>query len=172
VSPEQHRGLALPGFALALLVLLLDQSSKQLAEFALDYARPVPVFFWFDFTLHYNTGAAFSFLSGAGGWQRWLFTALATVISLVLAVWLWRLPRTQLLLGAALALVLGGALGNLVDRVLHGHVIDFISVHWQEHYFPTFNIADSAITVGAALLILDSLSPGRDRVTGGEEIHD
>lgn len=151
------RSFAWPGYVLAVLVLLLDQLSKQLAEALLLYAQPVPVWFWFDLTLHYNSGAAFSFLSNAGGWQRWLFTGLALVISAVLAGWLWRLPRAQRLLGIALALVLGGALGNLLDRVLYGHVIDFISVHWGESYFPTFNIADSAISVGAALLVLDSL---------------
>ena len=142
-------------YALALLVLVLDQGSKAMAQSMLEYARPVPVFSWFNLTLHYNEGAAFSFLSDAGGWQRWLFTGLALVVSGVLAVWVWRLPREQGLLALALALVLGGALGNAIDRVLLGHVVDFISVHYAGRYFPTFNVADSAISVGAVLLLLD-----------------
>jgi signal peptidase II len=150
----ERRQVAL--FGLALLVVVLDQGSKALALSALDYARPVPVLSWFNLTLHYNEGAAFSFLSTAGGWQRWFFTALALVVSGVLVAWLWRLPATQRLLGVALALVLGGALGNAIDRVLLGHVVDFISVHYAGRYFPTFNLADSAISVGAVLLLLDS----------------
>lgn len=153
----RERRLALLAYGLALLVLGLDQGSKAWALAALDYARPLPVFFWFDLTLHYNPGAAFSFLSNAGGWQRWLFTGLALAVSVGLVIWLWRLERKQYMLATGLALVLGGALGNLLDRVLLGHVVDFISVHYGGHYFPTFNIADSAITVGAGLLILDSL---------------
>ncbi len=147
-------------YALALLVLILDQGSKALAQALLEYARPVPVFSWFNLTLHYNEGAAFSFLSNAGGWQRWLFTGLALVVSLVLAAWIWRLPRGQVLLGTALALVLGGALGNAIDRLLLGHVVDFISVHYAGRYFPTFNIADSAISVGAVLLLFDGFRGG------------
>lgn len=150
-------------YALALLVLLLDQGSKVLAQSLLDYARPVPVFSWFNLTLHYNEGAAFSFLSNAGGWQRWLFTALALVVSLLLAVWIWRLPHQQRLLTIALALVLGGALGNAIDRVLLGHVVDFVSVHYAGHFFPTFNIADSAISIGAVLLLFDGFRGGSGR---------
>ncbi|MFN2289316.1 MAG: signal peptidase II [Chromatocurvus sp.] len=150
-------------YALALLVLLLDQGSKALAQSLLDYARPVPVFSWFNLTLHYNEGAAFSFLSKAGGWQRWLFTVLALVVSLVLAAWIWRLPRQQWLLAIALALVLGGALGNVIDRVLLGHVVDFVSVHYAGYFFPTFNIADSAISVGAVLLLFDGFRGASDQ---------
>src|SRR6056297_918121 len=112
-------------YALALLVLVLDQGSKAMAQSLLEYARPVPVLSWFNLTLHYNEGAAFSFLSNAGGWQRWLFTGLALAVSGALIVWVWRLPREQGLLALALALVLGGALGNAIDRVLLGHVVDF-----------------------------------------------
>ena len=109
-----------------------------------------------DWTLAYNTGAAFSFLAGASGWQRWLFTLIAVVVSVVLVVWLKRLKADETWLAVGLALVLGGALGNLVDRVVFGHVVDFILVHWQSSwYFPAFNLADSAITVGAILLALD-----------------
>ena len=110
----------------------------------------------FSFTLAYNTGAAFSLLADAAGWQRWLFAAIAVVVSVVLCVWLSRLDRSKRLEAVALALILGGALGNLYDRVVLGHVIDFILVHWQQDwFFPAFNIADSAISVGAACLILD-----------------
>ncbi len=110
----------------------------------------------FSWTLAYNTGAAFSFLAGQSGWQRWLFALIAIVVSVVLVVWLKRLKPNETWLAIALALVLGGALGNLVDRVLFGHVIDFILVHWQNRwYFPAFNLADSAITVGAIMLVID-----------------
>jgi signal peptidase II len=156
-----ERRLATAGYGLALLVIVLDQGSKAWATAALGYAQQVPVLPFFNLTLHHNTGAAFSFLSDAGGWQRWFFTALAAVVSAALAAWLWRLSRAERVLALGLSLVLGGALGNLVDRLLHGYVVDFISLHYAGHYFPTFNIADAAITVGAGLLILDSLRGGR-----------
>lgn len=148
---------SLPWFALAVAVILLDQYTKALASSHLQYAQPVRVFWWFDLTLHHNTGAAFSFLNDAGGWQRYFFSAAAIGISLVLSVWLWVMPRGQWLLALSLGLILGGAIGNLWDRLLLGYVVDFISVHYQGRYFPTFNIADSAISVGAACLLLDSL---------------
>lgn len=150
-----------PWYALALLVVLADQLSKYVAAVKLEYALPERVFAWFNLTLHYNQGAAFSFLSDAGGWQRWLFTGLAVAISLMLVWWLRELRAGQWVLASALALVLGGAIGNLVDRIRLGHVVDFISVHYGDWYFPTFNIADAAISVGAALIVLDSLRPGR-----------
>ena len=144
-------------YGLALLVVVLDQYTKGLAESALEYGRPVEVFSWFNLTLQYNKGAAFSFLSDAGGWQRYFFSVVAVVISAVLVVWLYWMPRQQRLLALALALILGGALGNVWDRLVLGHVVDFISVHYGGYYFPAFNIADSAISVGAALMIFDSL---------------
>lgn len=147
-------------YGLAALVVLLDQYTKVLAEGALDYGRPVEVFSWFNLTLQYNTGAAFSFLSDAGGWQRYFFSGVAALISLVLVIWLFRLPRDQKLLALALALILGGALGNVWDRIMLGHVVDFISVHYAGRYFPAFNLADSAISVGAAFMIFDSLFGG------------
>ena len=149
--------LSLCWYGLAALLVLLDQYTKFLAESALDYGRPLEVFSWFNLTLQYNTGAAFSFLSDAGGWQRYFFSAVAVLISLVLVVWLYRLPRSQKLLALALALILGGALGNVWDRIILGHVVDFISVHYAGRYFPAFNLADSAISVGAAMMIFDSL---------------
>jgi signal peptidase II len=148
---------ALPWFFLALVVLLLDQYTKVLATSSLDYAQPVRVFWWFNLTLHHNPGAAFSFLSDAGGWQRYFFTVLATAISVALATWLVVMPRGQRFLALSLGLILGGALGNLWDRVALGYVVDFISVHYEDNYFPTFNIADSAISVGAVCMLLDSL---------------
>jgi signal peptidase II len=111
-----------------------------------------------DVTCMHNVGAAFSFLASASGWQRWLFIGLAGVVSIGIIVWLIRLPRgTHALLAAGLALVLGGALGNVIDRIRLGYVIDFIHFHWDRAYFPAFNVADSAITVGAACLLLDAL---------------
>jgi signal peptidase II len=105
----------------------------------------------------HNEGAAFSFLSAAGGWQRWVFIGLGVVVSAGILIWLRRLPKGQSLLAAGLSLILGGALGNVIDRVLLGHVIDFIRVHYEDHYFPAFNVADTAISIGAALIILDNL---------------
>jgi signal peptidase II len=163
---SSHRGRLLGWFSLALLVLLLDQWSKTLATAQLDYARPVEIFWFLNMTLHHNSGAAFSFLSDSGGWQRWFFTAVAVVACTVLSVWLSRLRRDEWLLALSLALILGGAAGNLYDRLMLGYVVDFISAHYENSYFPTFNIADSAISVGAALMILDTLlDSGRRRAS-------
>lgn len=147
----------LPWLWLTALVFVLDQASKFYFEGALNlYQQIVIIPDLFSWTLAYNTGAAFSFLAGQSGWQRWLFALIAIVVSVVLVVWLKRLKPNETWLAIALALVLGGALGNLVDRVLFGHVIDFILVHWQNRwYFPAFNLADSAITVGAIMLVID-----------------
>lgn len=143
-------------YLLAALVLFLDQWSKAIAVTYLEYNTPSVLTSFFQFTLHYNSGAAFSFLSDAGGWQRWFFSVLAALLSLVFVVWIARLGRRNWLESLALALILGGALGNLYDRLALGHVVDFIVVHYRHHYFPTFNIADAAITVGGFLLILDA----------------
>lgn len=152
-----NRKLFWGGYALALVVVLLDQWSKFTASASLEYAIPVPVFAFLDMTLHHNTGAAFSFLSEAGGWQRVFFSVVAVVASVGISIWLWRLRSDEKLLGISLALILGGALGNVIDRISLGYVVDFISVHYGQWYFPTFNIADSAITLGAVGLIVDSL---------------
>jgi signal peptidase II len=151
-----------PWFLLSAGVILLDHATKWLASNALEYARPVPVLPVLDFTLLHNRGAAFSFLSDAGGWQRWFFAAVAFGVSSWLVLWIRRLPPGKGWLAAGLALILGGALGNLLDRVVLGHVVDFISVHWGPHYFPAFNLADSAITVGAGILLLDAFVPDRE----------
>ena len=142
---------------LSALAVVLDQISKQIANTQLMLHNSVAIFPGFNFTLIYNQGAAFSFLSNAGGWQRWFFTTLSIVISGVLFVWLKKLDHSKHLLAASLAFILGGAIGNLIDRVIYGHVIDFIDVYYKNYHWPAFNLADSAITLGACLLILDML---------------
>jgi signal peptidase II len=145
---------------LTVVVLVLDLGTKYLADSRLAYADPVAVLPIFDLTLLYNTGAAFSFLSAAGGWQRWLFILIAVAVSTVILVWMRRTPMRPWWLSCGLALLLGGALGNLYDRIAHGHVVDFISLHYAGWYFPAFNLADTAITLGAGLLIIDMLFGG------------
>ena len=142
---------------LTVVVIVLDQISKLYFENSLSlYEQIVIIPDYFSWTLAYNTGAAFSFLADAGGWQRWFFAVVALVVSGVLLVWMKGLKPHETWVAVALALVLGGALGNLFDRVAYGHVIDFILVHWQSRwYFPAFNLADSAITLGAIMLVLD-----------------
>ncbi|WP_414979502.1 signal peptidase II [Congregibacter sp.] len=144
-------------YALALVVVAADQGTKWLASTELTYSVPVKVLSWFNLTLHHNEGAAFSFLADAGGWQRWFFATLALAVSAMIVFWLRDLNARQWQLSLALALVLGGALGNLVDRVHLGYVVDFVSVHYSGWYFPTFNVADAAISVGAFLIVVDSL---------------
>lgn len=134
-------------------VIVVDQASKQVALATLSLHQPVPVMPLFNITLVYNKGAAFSFLSDAGGWQRWFFSLLAITISALIVVWIKGLQRDRVWTAAGLALVLGGALGNLIDRLAYGYVIDFIDVYFRTYHWPTFNIADTAITVGAAILI-------------------
>lgn len=146
---------------LSVAVIALDQVTKQLALATLQPFQPVPVMPLFNLTLMFNTGAAFSFLADESGWQRWFFTAIAVVVSVVIVVWLRRLPAANKLLAIALALVLGGALGNVWDRIMLGHVVDFIQVYYSTHFFPAFNIADSAITIGAALLLWDGFFDGK-----------
>ena len=138
----------------SLLVLALDLWTKSLAETQLSLYQRIEVLPFFNITLAYNSGAAFSFLADAGGWQRWFFTAIALVASVVIVGWLLKL-KGERLVALGLALILGGALGNLWDRVTLGHVVDFLDFHWAGYHFPAFNLADSAITVGAVLLILD-----------------
>ena len=142
-------------------VIVLDQATKFLAETLLTFHQPVPVLPSFNLLLTYNTGAAFSFLAGAGGWQRWFFLGLGLLVSIGLIVWLRRLQPAEKRLAAALALILGGAIGNVIDRAWLGQVIDFIQLYYQRWYWPAFNVADSAITVGAVLLVLDSLWSGK-----------
>jgi len=141
---------------LSLLAIVIDQWTKSIAVAHLVYAQPVPVMPMLNWTLLHNYGAAFSFLSDAGGWQRYFFTSLASVVSVIFAIWLLRLPKNTLVLAAALSLILGGAVGNLIDRVTLGYVVDFIHVYYNNSHFPAFNIADSAITLGVILMLIDT----------------
>ncbi|MFC3284193.1 signal peptidase II [Litchfieldella rifensis] len=142
---------------LAALVIALDLVTKAMASAWLTYGQPVEVLPVFNLTLLHNTGAAFSFLAGHDGWQRWFFAAIAVGASVGMAVWMSRLKRHEVLLAVALALIIGGALGNLYDRLVLGYVVDFLSFHWGAYYFPAFNLADVAITLGAFGLIWESL---------------
>ncbi|MDO8206301.1 MAG: signal peptidase II [Gallionella sp.] len=140
---------------LAGLVIALDQTSKLLIINNFTNFESIKVLSVFDLTRLHNAGAAFSFLSNAGGMQRWLFTAIA-VVAAVSITWLLRRHSREIIFSLALSLILGGALGNLIDRIAYGYVIDFLAFHWNEHYFPAFNLADSAITCGAILMIWES----------------
>jgi signal peptidase II len=142
--------------AVSAAVVVVDQATKLAVERELALFQSVSVLPVLEITRLHNTGAAFSFLANEAGWQRWLFTALALVVSAALAVWLSRIDRGARVLACAVALILGGAVGNVIDRLRLGHVIDFIYAHWQQHYFPAFNVADSCICVGAGLLMLDT----------------
>jgi signal peptidase II len=157
MTDQENRGRVTKWLLLSAIVVLVDQLTKayisrHYGEFEFTTLLPV-----LDITRMHNVGAAFSFLAGASGWQRWLFIALAMGVSIAIVVWLFRMPRSKVLLAAGLSLVLGGAIGNLIDRIRLGYVVDFIHFHWDRAYFPAFNVADSAITVGAAFLLLDAL---------------
>lgn len=148
-------------YGLAILVIAADQVSKWWITASLSYGDPWVFTSFFNFTLLHNYGAAFSFLSDAGGWQKWFFSTIAVAISVGIVVWMSRLNPSRRLELIALSLVLGGAVGNLYDRLTLGYVVDFIVVHYQDNYWPAFNIADSAICVGAVLLVVDSLTADR-----------
>jgi signal peptidase II len=141
---------------LSLLAVILDQVSKLAIAGSMQLYQSIEIVPYFNLTYVHNTGAAFSFLSEAGGWQRWFFAGLALVISVVIAVWLARLKRHETLLAVALSLILGGAIGNLIDRLAYGYVIDFLDVYYQTWHWPAFNIADSAITLGVILMLVES----------------
>jgi signal peptidase II len=138
------------------LIIVLDQLSKILVDKTFAYGERVSVLPIFDFTLLYNRGAAFSFLAGGAGWQRWFFTVIGLGAA-ALIIWLLSKHGHQRMFSWAITLILGGALGNVIDRMIHGHVIDFLLFYYDKWYFPAFNIADSAITVGAVLMIVDEL---------------
>jgi signal peptidase II len=144
-------------FSLVVVLVGLDQLTKYLANTQLTYGQPLEIFSWFNLTLAYNKGAAFSFLSEATGWQRWFFTAIAVIAAIVITAWLRKLKSHEWLIALSLSMILSGAIGNLIDRIMHGYVIDFIQWHYHDWYWPAFNIADSAITVGAVLLVMQSL---------------
>ncbi len=149
-------GSWLPWLGLALAIFIADQFTKVLILGSLRLGDSTYVTGFFNIVRAHNSGAAFSFLAAASGWQRWFFTAIG-VAAAIFIVWLLRSHAGQRLFSFALALILGGAVGNVVDRLVHGYVVDFVQVHWHGWYFPAFNVADSAITVGAACLILDEL---------------
>lgn len=153
-----------PWLLLSVGIVIIDQWSKYLITTELHLHQIIELLPVFNLTLAYNRGAAFSFLASASGWQRWFFIILTLSVSVILILWLYRVRRSIIWERLGIALILGGAWGNLIDRVLLGHVVDFIQVHWQNWYFPAFNVADSAITIGAGLLILDNLftAPSRD----------
>jgi len=149
---------------LSLLALVLDQASKLFIDHSLQLYESIPVMPSLNITYVHNIGAAFSFLSEAGGWQRWFFAGIAFVMSIVISIWLKRLQAHENLLAAALSLVLGGAVGNLIDRLAYGYVIDFIEIYYQSWHFPVFNIADSAITLGVILMLAESIGIGHKPV--------
>jgi signal peptidase II len=150
-------GSWMPWLLLAVAIVLLDQLTKVLILGYYQLGDATYVTSFLNIVRAHNTGAAFSFLAAASGWQRWMFTVIG-IVAAVFIIWLLRRHAGQRLFSFALACILGGAIGNVVDRLLHGYVVDFIQVHWRDTwYFPAFNIADSAITIGAACLILDEL---------------
>jgi len=148
---------------LSLLAVILDQASKLAIAGTMQLYESIEIIPFFKLTYVHNTGAAFSFLSEAGGWQRWFFAVLALVISVAIAVWLTRLKEHETLLAVALALILGGAVGNLIDRLAYGYVIDFLDVYYGTWHWPAFNIADSAITVGVMLMLAESFGLGHPK---------
>ncbi|MGH8076770.1 MAG: signal peptidase II [Lysobacter sp.] len=162
---------ALPWLILSAVVIILDQLSKAWVLSSLPEYTAIPVIegFW-NWYRTYNTGAAFSFLSDAGGWQKYFFVVLAVAITGLLGYWLANTPRRDWRTALPYALVIGGAIGNVVDRLLHGHVIDFIQWHWRDHYWPAFNIADSAIVAGAVAIAVYGLfgSPRKAAAAGRE----
>ena len=177
-NPQHKKGLFqfkahnLVWLGLAVLAIILDQWTKWIAVSHLNYADPVAVLPFLNWTLLHNYGAAFSFLSDAGGWQRYFFTSLAGIVSLVFVFWLMRMPKTVKVLPIAIALILGGAVGNLIDRVALGYVVDFIHVYYNNSHFPAFNIADSAITLGTILLLIDTFFLEKKRLAAEAKQHD
>jgi signal peptidase II len=157
MASKKSNGSLLPWLGIALIVILLDQITKAMIMRTMTFGSGRTITSFFNIVYWQNKGAAFSFLNAAAGWQRWLFIGLG-VAAAVFIVWMLSRHGGQRVFGWALALILGGAIGNVIDRVWHGFVIDFIQVHWHEMAFPSFNVADSAITVGAILLIIDELS--------------
>ncbi len=146
---------------LTAITVILDQVTKQMVASSMRLYESIAVVPYFNLTYVHNTGAAFSFLSDQGGWQRWFFAALAFVVSVIITVWIARLKKNEWMLAVSLSLILGGAIGNLIDRLLFGYVIDFLDVYYQTWHYPAFNVADSAITLGVILMLLESVGVGR-----------
>ena len=153
---------------LSVLIVGLDQITKVVATHYLYMHAPVQLIPGLNFTLMHNTGAAFSILSQAGGWQRWFFIVLAGTVSMAIIIWLANLPVKNRWMASALTLILGGALGNLWDRIMLGFVVDFIDVYYRDWHWPAFNIADSAITIGAIMLIIDAVWSNEDKAPNGK----
>ena len=147
-SLKNFRWLCLSG-----VIIALDQYTKFLANSQLAYLQPVEIFSFFNLTLVYNMGAAFSFLHSASGWQQWFLSGIAVAVSGVILVWLYQLSEKDTWSGIALGAILGGAIANLIDRLVRGYVIDFLDVHWHQYHWPVFNVADIAISIGAVLYI-------------------
>ena len=153
---------ALAWLWLSAFVVVADQATKALIVTTFELYDRVQVLPVFGITRLHNTGAAFSFLASAGGWQRWFFVAIAIAVTALVCVWLKRMPRTgESWLAASLSLIVGGAIGNVLDRLFRGHVVDFLSFHWERWFFPAFNVADAAITVGAVILLVESFFDGK-----------
>ena len=143
--------------AIAFIIVLFDQLTKKLVLNSLSEFQVINIFPFFDFIRLHNRGAAFSFLSDASGWQHWFFLSIGTIISVGIIYWIKSLPeKGRNILIVALFLILAGAIGNIIDRLLHGYVIDFLSFHYEGWYFPAFNVADSSISIGASLFLVDS----------------
>ncbi|MEI6895667.1 MAG: signal peptidase II [Colwellia sp.] len=155
---ELFKNTGLRWLWLTLLCLIIDQVSKYWVASTFDYRETLSVLPFFNLYYIHNEGAAFSFLADQGGWQRWFFTAIASIASIIFIVWMAKTPKQQRLLGISFALILSGAVGNLIDRALFGYVIDFLDFHWAGYHFAAFNIADSVIFIGAALMILESFT--------------
>ena len=157
-------------YLIAFLILILDQFTKQLITGSFNYGDVQDITAYFNLVRVHNYGAAFSFLSEAGGWQRWALSSVAGIVSIGIIIWISRVPDNKHFERLALALILGGALGNLIDRMMLGYVVDFLDFHWSGIHFPAFNVADSCITLGAILLIIDSLcsdEPLSDQINEG-----
>ncbi|MCS6098022.1 lipoprotein signal peptidase [Shewanella baltica] len=168
--PLTWKDSGLRWYWVAVLVFFADQLSKQWVLANFDLHESLNLLPFFNFTYVRNYGAAFSFLSDAGGWQRWLFTIVAVGFSTLLTVWLRKQSASLLKLNLAYTLVIGGALGNLVDRLMHGFVVDFIDFFWAKSHYPAFNIADSAICIGAVLIILDAFLSGKSETDSAEGV--
>lgn len=157
-------------YLIAFFILILDQFTKQLITGSFNYGDVQDITAYFNLVRVHNYGAAFSFLSEAGGWQRWALSSVAGIVSIGIIIWISRVPDNKQFERLALALILGGALGNLIDRMMLGYVVDFLDFHWSGMHFPAFNVADSCITLGAILLIVDSLcsdDPLSDQINEG-----